>query len=123
MPDVVSALFGFRGRIGRARYWAIIAIATVLSGAICAFALALTPKSAGGPDLVLIAVLALAIGAWKWSLLAAMVRRLHDLGQPGWWAIPLLLILLFAVILLGCIGGSHGPNRFGPDPLAAIAAA
>ena len=121
---IPQALFGFRGRIRRSRYWLIIGTATGLFGGICALAMVFGPKAAdGGPDVLVLAVLAAAIGAWKWSLLAAMARRLHDLDQPGWWTIPLLLILLFAVLVLGCVNGRRGANRFGPDPLAASAAA
>lgn len=53
--------------------------------------------------------------------LAIAVRRLHDLDQSGWW------LLLGLIPIIGAIGlliwfaskGTDGPNRFGPDPLAA----
>jgi uncharacterized membrane protein YhaH (DUF805 family) len=121
MPDYLAiprVLFGFRGRISRSRYWLVVVAATVLFGAICALAMVFGPNAAGrGPDFVVF-VLAAAIAAWKLSLLSAMARRLHDLNQPGWWVIPLLLVLLFAVVILGCMTGDRGRNRFGPDPLA-----
>ena len=49
---------------------------------------------------------------------AVQVRRLHDQDRSGW------LILLFMIPYVGgliglvfmCIGGTPGPNRFGPDP-------
>jgi uncharacterized membrane protein YhaH (DUF805 family) len=68
------------------------------------------------------------------------VRRLHDLGRTGWWALgvllapvaPMLALLpvmsledaslvgsLFALLLIGVVGalpGAPGENRFGPPP-------
>ncbi|MHA3976161.1 DUF805 domain-containing protein [Halovulum sp. GXIMD14794] len=65
--------------------------------------------------------------------LAAGARRLHDTGRPGWLlAIPFLALPLYAispaafglgllfglavVVLLLCMPGQRGPNRWGPDP-------
>jgi uncharacterized membrane protein YhaH (DUF805 family) len=55
---------------------------------------------------------------------ALMVRRLHDLDQPGAWAllalIPIGLVLPFpmaGLVIWGTRPGTQGPNRFGPDPL------
>jgi uncharacterized membrane protein YhaH (DUF805 family) len=50
--------------------------------------------------------------------IAVQVRRLHDQDRSGW------MILLFFIPYLGgliaiimmCIPGTRGPNRFGPDP-------
>ena len=87
-------------------------------------------------------------------LAAAVTRRLHDTGRPGWWGLPTLLFaaiaatlfpwvmarfmqseeaalgpffLLFAnnvlyivsligLIVLLCLKGTPGPNRYGPEP-------
>ena len=71
------------------------------------------------------------------------MRRLHDLNFSGWWfwlwsavvifafslifrgslftswaLSGLLLFLVVSEVLLMCIRGTVGPNRFGPDPLA-----
>ena len=55
---------------------------------------------------------------------ALMVRRLHDLDQPGAWALLALLPFGFivpfplaALVIWGSRPGTPGPNRFGPDPL------
>ncbi|TNE44449.1 MAG: DUF805 domain-containing protein [Sphingomonadales bacterium] len=51
--------------------------------------------------------------------LAVAVRRLHDSNRSGWW----LLLAFFPVIgtlwlfILMIIGGTRGPNCFGPDPV------
>lgn len=87
-------------------------------------------------------------------LAAAVTRRLHDTGRPGWWGLPPLVfaaiastlfpmvmerfmqsdeaafgpfLLLFAnnvfymvsligLIVLLCLRGTPGPNRYGPEP-------
>lgn len=77
--------------------------------------------------------------------LGVTVRRLHDRGMRGWWLfLPLGLLVLWVlaggpgqaqtnilgnVISLGmvlcyliilCMPGVKGPNKFGPDPLSAL---
>lgn len=48
-----------------------------------------------------------------------LIRRLHDLDRPGWWAIgnfiPLVNFAL-SIYVLFC-KGTDGPNQYGPDPL------
>ena len=58
--------------------------------------------------------------------IAVTVRRLHDRDMSGWWYLGFILLgaipfvgwiasIVFLVIL--CLPGTSGPNRFGPDPL------
>ncbi|MGE5260711.1 MAG: DUF805 domain-containing protein, partial [Actinomycetota bacterium] len=82
---------------------------------------------------------------WMWVVIALATKRSHDLGWPGWpAAIALLIIVVLvryvgliaelatlvftssslacAILLLSPLGwmrGPQGPNRYGPDPLAA----
>ena len=50
--------------------------------------------------------------------LAVMVRRLHDRGQSGWWAIAWFLPFANWLLLIYlAFPGTPGPNRYGPDPL------
>jgi uncharacterized membrane protein YhaH (DUF805 family) len=55
--------------------------------------------------------------------IAVGVRRLHDLDRSGWWLLLGFIPLIGAIVLLiwFCSRGTVGANRFGPDPLAAIA--
>lgn len=50
---------------------------------------------------------------------ALMVRRLHDLDRPEWWAVGVLIPLVnFALSLYLLLApGTHGHNRYGEDPL------
>lgn len=78
--------------------------------------------------------------------LAVSVRRLHDRGKSGWWLLAMYLPLfvlgvfegltelspgepnvvlsllslafsIWALVELGCLKGTVGSNKFGPDPL------
>jgi uncharacterized membrane protein YhaH (DUF805 family) len=78
------------------------------------------------------------------SSFAIGVKRLHDRDQSGWWivlfyfgpgvasaiaqssasgGVSLVLSLvsfaisIWAIVVLGFLRGTRGPNRYGPDPL------
>jgi uncharacterized membrane protein YhaH (DUF805 family) len=80
-----------------------------------------------------------------WFLAATTIKRLHDRNKSGWWIVPFVIapalldrlrpsiddptaaIVVSAIgsglsvwwfVELLCLRGTHGPNRFGPDPLA-----
>ena len=50
---------------------------------------------------------------------AVAVRRLHDTDRSGWWLliglVPVIGVVVLFVLLV--MGGTRGPNRFGPDPV------
>ncbi|MCW1381534.1 DUF805 domain-containing protein [Novosphingobium sp. KCTC 2891] len=57
--------------------------------------------------------------------IAVTVRRLHDRDLSGWWYLAVVLLAMIPYIgglvnigflVLMCLEGTHGPNRFGPDP-------
>jgi uncharacterized membrane protein YhaH (DUF805 family) len=59
---------------------------------------------------------------------AVTVRRLHDRDMSGWWYLAVVVLgqvpWLGALVNLGflvlmCLPGTSGPNRFGPDPKGA----
>ena len=58
--------------------------------------------------------------------IALFVRRLHDINQTGWIYLGLVVasvipvigfIASIAMIVIACIPGTKGPNKYGPDPL------
>lgn len=104
----------FSGRASRSDYWFF-----VLTLALFAFAAAIldslfgTTNPNGGLflDTVFVAHLV--------PQLAALARRLHDIGWSGWW----LLVLLTGVgglflLALACVPGTEGPNPYGAAPIA-----
>ena len=54
------------------------------------------------------------------------VRRLHDLGYSGWWYLAYVIVtqipflnwvVAAAYLIVMCLRGNAGENRFGADPL------
>ncbi len=57
--------------------------------------------------------------------IAVTIRRLHDRNMSGWWYLGFILLSLIPVVgfvasivlvVILCLDGTPGPNRFGPDP-------
>jgi uncharacterized membrane protein YhaH (DUF805 family) len=50
--------------------------------------------------------------------LAVTVRRLHDQDKSGWWVLINFVPYIGGIVLLVlmCLDGTRGPNRFGADP-------
>jgi uncharacterized membrane protein YhaH (DUF805 family) len=105
--DLVSLLFGFKGRINRAQYWLGCAIAGVVS-VVLFFTLAiLTMPSGGAPKtgaemLQAASSVALAFGVpmvlMIWAGSALHTKRLHDRGRSAYWALAPLLPLSMIVV-------------------------
>lgn len=57
------------------------------------------------------------LGAYANILIS--IRRLHDRNMRGWWYLLFFIPYVgwAALIVLFCLRGTTGPNRFGPDPL------
>jgi uncharacterized membrane protein YhaH (DUF805 family) len=111
----------FRGRARRKEYWmftlfhAIILI--VLAILMGLFSDPYSPESIG----VFGYILALYVIATFIPSLAVLVRRLHDMGKSGWWAILNFIPLVNSIggiilLVFTCIDSESGGNRFGPNP-------
>ncbi|OGR78340.1 MAG: hypothetical protein A2X32_02270 [Elusimicrobia bacterium GWC2_64_44] len=53
--------------------------------------------------------------------IAVSVRRLHDTGRSAWWLLLALVPMLgpLALIVIYCLDGTPGENKYGADPKAA----
>ncbi|MGM4920330.1 DUF805 domain-containing protein [Tardiphaga sp. 813_E8_N1_3] len=84
------------------------------------------------------------IVAGTWSGIATGIKRLHDREKSGWWILVFWLgpsvlsgigstssastsfvfhiasfaVTIWAIVELGFLRGTAGPNEYGPDPLA-----
>jgi uncharacterized membrane protein YhaH (DUF805 family) len=140
--NVGHLLFGFRGRINRAKFW-LAALIYFIAIFFTAFGLAIASelfKWVAAPIYLLLPISSVAVG----------IKRLHDRDKSGWWLLlfflpPVVLavigllggsdeegggipaqILGFAVLAiniwmlveLGCLRGTIGHNRYGADPVA-----
>ncbi len=114
--DALIEIFSFKGRANRAWYFWHVLLDDVLIFSVV-IALVVLGTVVGNPIIVL--PLIGAIIAATWAALAITVKRLHDLGRPGWhwflFGIPLYNMYLGFVLLLR--KGTAGPNQYGADPL------
>lgn len=99
-----------RGRASRAEYWwfvlfsALAFVVLVITTIVVASTIVRNMRPTGFEDLAVIAMSIVAVyfvsfTAFGIPLIAAQVRRLHDVGQPGYWVaaawgLPLLSLLL-----------------------------
>lgn len=135
-PNILELWFSFAGRFNRAKLWLVglVNLGIIMVAAGIAYALG----TIGWIIFGLIYLAALVAG------LASVIKRLHDRDKSGWWSlvfyvVPAVLsgagaalghvvsavvglislgIYIWAFVELGCLRGTQGDNRFGPDPLS-----
>lgn len=126
-------LFSFKGRIGRRDFWIWVGLWFV--GMLVLFTLA-------SKQWLEIKTAAFALVCMLWPTAAVMVKRLHDRGRSGLWALLMILawmllagnwvmlpgmwqwvvgrfvptvILVMMLVDLGAFVGTQGENKFGKD--------
>ena len=137
-------LFGFSGRINRARFW--IGTILLVVAWIAAWTLFSWMFMQAGPLIPVYGFGMVAGAVILWGQLGICIKRLHDRGRSGWWllifwALPMAVsyfaqgfteyslriaaavvigvIGLWSLIELGVLRGVKGSNNYGPDPLRA----
>lgn len=96
----------FEGRVSRSQYWYF-----VLCYVVVAIPLAIIDGILFQSQiLTLILSLALIV-----PQIGIGVRRLHDLGKPGWWYFMVLIPLVgpIALLVLFCMKGENKDNQYG----------
>jgi uncharacterized membrane protein YhaH (DUF805 family) len=142
--DWQTLLFATGSRINRATFiGAILAYACVLFLFYFAAVVLLTTDWRNAPLFVYVCF-GLILSLSFFSIVTVAIKRLHDRDKSGWWAIPLVilpgvlssaandlvtpstgavlyacsgLLMLWDFVELACLRGTHGPNKFGSDPL------
>jgi uncharacterized membrane protein YhaH (DUF805 family) len=134
--SVGSLLFSFRGRVNRMPYWLVSLAMMIAMGAVLAMLAVGGFLESAAPLLILLVPLI-------WIGTALAVRRLHDRNKSAWWliifyvlpgimesigraagdaeiafSIASLGLSIWALVELGFLRGTIGPNHYGPDPLA-----
>ena len=105
-------LLSHEGRLNRAQFWAFVLLyiaASIIVGLIDGLI------GTGG---ILGVIFTLAM---IYPSICVYARRWHDRDKSGWWTLIAFVPILGALwifIECGCLKGTDGPNRFGPDPLA-----
>lgn len=105
----------FGGRSSRSEYWLFVLIYLIIyiiAMVIDVWVLGVDPSSGFG---ILAGIVTL---VHIIPSIAVGVRRLHDTDRSGWWILIVFIPLIgwIWLIVLYCIAGTPGPNRFGPQP-------
>jgi len=135
----IDLLFGFKGRINRAKYWLVVLTWCIVWAAV-AVTMIMSGASTATAAVALIVLIPTVV-----SGLAIGLKRLHDRNKSGWslvlfYLVPLVVVtwanlidagmfqsvlslvgflfLIWAFIELGCRRGSIGGSSYGPDPVA-----
>ena len=117
-----SRFADFKGRSRRSEYWYIQLFLVATNLAVAGIDLALMDgdldrfiANGGGGIVGLIWIFATIVPA-----LAVLIRRLHDTGRTGWWALVGLVPFVGAIVLLvfTVTDSSPGENKYGTSPKA-----
>jgi len=110
-------LLTYEGRFNRSRYWAFT---LAYIGAYIVISIVDSIIGAGGVLGLIFSLVAL------YPAICITIKRWHDRDKSGWWVLIALIPIVGAIWTLvecGCLKGTDGPNRFGPDPLGGTAPA
>ncbi|MDG1287418.1 MAG: DUF805 domain-containing protein [Rickettsiales bacterium] len=111
---LLKFFYGPDGRVSRSQYWFGTIVALLV--ALVAWEL---PKLTIFPE-----VRFLLMGVPVIALFFIWVKRLHDLGRSGWWALLLLpfpyLNLAAGLFWLGFIPGAEKENKYGTEPASRL---
>jgi uncharacterized membrane protein YhaH (DUF805 family) len=112
--DVLKKYAVFSGRARRKEYW-MFTLFNVIITIILAIIDSIVFKTSEGNIGILGVIYALAVFL---PSLGVTVRRLHDTGRTGWWAlIGIIPILGWLVLLIFMVLDSQpGANEYGPNP-------
>ena len=114
-------LFSFRGRIGRATIWGVWVAMTALGLILSLLIYAISNQGEEAGLIAAIVIYILYLIPSTWISLAVQVKRWHDRGKTGWMVLINLVPLvgaIWAMIELGFLQGTAGPNPYGEDPLS-----
>ncbi|MBA3879340.1 MAG: DUF805 domain-containing protein [Sphingobium sp.] len=114
----------FQGRSRRLEYWMFTLGGTILALLLVVPFFVFTDFGGnrggdpGAGSIILLAVLSAFYISIIIPSLAVQVRRFHDQDKSGWFILLGFIPYIGGLILLVfmCLEGTHGPNRFGPDP-------
>lgn len=107
-------LFSFENRIKRNTFWKIVTPIFLIS-----FWLSSVYDAENSPPGFLLSVIGLILSILLvWILYATYVKRLHDLGKSGWYALVVLIpfLNLLFILYLGFAPGNIGDNKYGVEP-------
>jgi len=126
----------FQGRAARSEFWYFFLFVTIVGIVLMGLAFAtgggamLEGRQPGGLGIVFFGIYAIFYLAILIPSIAVSVRRLHDRNLSGWWYLGMILasfipfvgfIASLAFLVVMCLKGTDGENKYGPDPLKGAA--
>jgi uncharacterized membrane protein YhaH (DUF805 family) len=145
-PTFGQFLFSVRGRISRSQFWLkwVLPVEAITLVLIIALVVAIGTGNNASFDVVLFILVILSL-VTLWPTVVVLVKRMHDRNKSGWLALlffapvvlgdisglsagedsPATVILslislgigIWFFVEFGCMRGTIGANRFGPDPV------
>jgi uncharacterized membrane protein YhaH (DUF805 family) len=114
--DALGKYAVFSGRARRSEYWYFTLFSCLIVLALAAGGLYVAKATGGPPTLAVYLadffLLLIFLPSW-----AVSVRRLHDIGMTGWWALLNFVPLGgFVLLVLFCQDSQAGDNAYGPNP-------
>ena len=117
---ILNEIFTTEGRLNRLRYLKYMLLLALIAGVSVFVMSSMATFLTGDPTGFLVnAITAI------WGLIAGVgnimliIRRLHDLGKSGWFAViaPIPVVGTIFSIYLFFAPGQIGSNQYGADPL------
>lgn len=120
--------FSFSGRLNRKAYWLKGVVPLWLLGSAIQIFGTLVGMMMGNSVGAVIGGIGLAVVLLPlivfniWVSLALMIKRLHDLGSPGWWVLGFFIPFynIWLAIKIAFFRGDVGTNSYGLDPIDPI---
>lgn len=122
----------FSGRASRSEYWFFVLFSYLLILGVGALFFLFGGMGAiengslnAAHYILLIAYVIITLGLFLPSI-SVLVRRFHDRNMSGWWVLALMvagaipfvgILATIGLLVLLCLKGTDGENRFGDDPL------
>ena len=123
----------FSGRASRSEYWwfnlffwLLLIVVGAIAGGIAGAAGAFNGSDPSAGLAIVFIPIGLVYLGMLLPLISVGVRRLHDRDMSGWWFLGVIVagqipfvgfVVSIAYLVITCLKGTDGPNRFGPDPL------
>ena len=124
-----AALFSFKGRLSRARFWEYTVLTHIASAvllfliSILFFQVAKAERGDGSfgahAPLSAVIIVILYLAVFLWIGLALLWKRFHDRGRTGWFVLVSIVPIigfLWIVVDAYCLPGKAEANRYGPVP-------
>ncbi|MCX8528011.1 MAG: DUF805 domain-containing protein [Candidatus Nanopelagicales bacterium] len=118
ISHVLKNLTNFEGRASRSEFWwwyLFIVIINIIFGGIVS---TISGNGMGTATTIIVWVISMILFL---ATLSVAIRRLHDTGRSGWWALLYLVCCVGQIILIifWASPSQPGPNQHGDGPATA----